>query len=617
MLHKITYCFAGVLLASNLAHVAIAQTATRDVAAAENSALSTQVIEAKPNDANITAIKALETPAPIEENKSENNHQQGLTLSPSVAPSPNNDVADIVIPPELPPPNLPADIPAYVPPQIINASQTDLWERIRKGFGIGNLNSPLTANHESWYAGKPEYFQRMTDRSARYLYYIVEEVEKRGMPTEIALLPMIESAYNPQAYSRSHASGIWQFVPATGKHYGLQQNWWYDGRRDVLAATRAALNYLGKLHNQFGSWDLALAAYNCGEGTVGRAIAANAAQGLPTDYKNLNLPDEARNYVPKLLGVKRLINNPERYGLSLLHVPNQPYFTTIEIGRHIDVKLAAEFANMSANDFAALNPAYNKPVISGHSPHIVLPVDRVETFVRQLSNYAQPLVSWQPYQAPHGQALNDIARRFNTSVDVLHANNTINQKRDKLHGAHTLIVPINHGIGRAAAGAAVATVQTAAFVPPAAVTHVALKQEIPVASIAAETVAPISSAQNYTVVQGDTLYGIGRRFGLRADDIKAANGLPSNALSLGQVLTLPQTTQTAVEQIAAATIAPTPDAPAAKAAKHTQYTVQYGDTVYGIARQFGVPMDDLLSWNNLGARHILQPGMTMKILAAN
>ncbi len=614
MLYKALRGIAGLLLALSPASFLHAETSQVTVPAEQSANLATPIAAPAvkmPNQNNSVAPLADPTPTTtvFPELKEDNQLSQPAADAASV-PGSNKETApaepaDIVLPQ-----NLPADIPAYVPPQIIDAVHSDLWERIRKGYGIGNFTSPLTANHLTWYAGRPDYFQRMTDRSARYLYYIVEEVQKRGMPTEIALLPMIESAFNPQAYSRSHASGIWQFVPATGKQYGLQQNWWYDGRRDVLASTRSALNYLQKLQRQFGSWDLALAAYNCGEGTVGRAIAANAAQGLPTDYKSLSLPDEARNYVPKLMAVKKLISEPGQYGLALLHVPNTPYFTTIDMRQHIDTKLAAEFALMTVNDFAALNPGYSKPVISGHSPHLVLPVDRVESFVRSLSQYTQPLVSWQVYQAPHGQTLDDIARRFNTSVSHLRAHNPIDEKRNKLNGAHTLLVPI-------------------AFKRPGA----QLDQAANAAVVPAAPVAPAETsvgAEAYTVVQGDSLYGIARRHGMKVDDLMAINGLDSHALKLGQIIRL-QTGQNKINNTTSAVhaitgtdaAAPTHVAPPvavvntpSKASQKT-YMVQYGDTVYGIARQFGIAMADLLSLNNLSVSHTLKPGMTMKISSAN
>ncbi|MDP2247068.1 MAG: transglycosylase SLT domain-containing protein, partial [Nitrosomonadales bacterium] len=224
--------------------------------------------------------------------------------------------------------------------------EEDLWQRIKDGYELAQLQSPLTAKHESWYASHPEYMQRMTLRSERYLHYIVEEVEKRGMPTEIALLPMIESGFNPQALSRSSAAGLWQFMPVTGKHFGLQQDWWADNRKNVTAATHAALDYLQKLHLMFGDWDLALAAYNAGEGTVRRAMEKNRKLGLPTDYQNLALSDETRNYVPKLQAMKNLISNPEQYGLNIESIPNQPYFAKVSAPEQIDAQLAATLAEI-------------------------------------------------------------------------------------------------------------------------------------------------------------------------------------------------------------------------------------------------------------------------------
>ncbi|MGE5027802.1 MAG: transglycosylase SLT domain-containing protein, partial [Betaproteobacteria bacterium] len=241
---------------------------------------------------------------------------------------------------------------------------TDLWERIRNGFTLQEVDTPLVQSHVAWYANRPDYVRRMVERSQLYLYHIVEEVEKRGMPTEIALLPMIESAFNPKALSRSRASGIWQFIPSTGKDFGLKQDWWYDGRRDVTAATDAALDYLQKLHDMFDSWELALAAYNWGEGSVQRAIAKNQRMGLPTDYLSLKMPAETRNYLPKLMAVKRIVMDPEASGLTLASIPNRPYFATVTTKRHIDVAVAARLAEIPLQEFVSLNPAHNRPVIN-------------------------------------------------------------------------------------------------------------------------------------------------------------------------------------------------------------------------------------------------------------
>jgi len=322
-------------------------------------------------------------------------------------------------------------------------SENDLWQRIRNGFAMRELNSPLIARHEKWYANRPDYVARMTERAQRYLHFIVEEVEKRGMPTEIALLPMIESAFNPGAYSVASASGIWQFIPSTGKNFGMKQNWWYDGRRDVISATNGALDYLQKLHDQFGDWELALAAYNWGEGAVERAQARNRKRGLPVDYSNLKLPNETRGYVPKLLAVKHLISDPASFGLTLQPIENQPYFAAVTTARHIDVKLAAQLADITLNEFSALNPAHNRPVILRENDNVLLiPVDKVETFRANLDGYGEPLVSWQAYKSKKGERLDQLAPHFGLSVEKLRSINGLSP-HTKLSNGQALLVPLN------------------------------------------------------------------------------------------------------------------------------------------------------------------------------
>jgi membrane-bound lytic murein transglycosylase D len=319
----------------------------------------------------------------------------------------------------------------------------DLWPRIRSGFAMRELDSPLVARHAKWYIDHPDYFARMTDRARRYLYYITEEVERRGMPSEIALLPMIESAFNPGAYSRSRASGIWQFMPSTGKKFGMQQNWWYDGRRDVISATNGALDYLQKLHDMFGEWDLALAAYNCGEGAVQRAQAHNRKRHLPVNYASLKLLKETRNYVPKLLAIKSIIADPARFSLVLQDIPNEPYFAAVATTKRIDVKLAAQLADISEEEFAALNPAHNRPVIlQGSNDLILLPMNKVETFRANLESYAKPLVSWQSYQPKKGERLDQLAPRFGLSLENLKSVNGLTA-RGNISTGQTLLVPLN------------------------------------------------------------------------------------------------------------------------------------------------------------------------------
>jgi membrane-bound lytic murein transglycosylase D len=295
----------------------------------------------------------------------------------------NISLADQAIPRTLP--NARNIMLEFIPDD--ESAPGDLWARIRNGFAMRDLNSPLVARHEKWYASRPDYVARMTDRARRYLHYITTEVERRGMPSEIALLPMIESAFNPGAYSTARASGIWQFIPSTGKNFGMEQNWWYDGRRDIVSATNGALDYLQKLHDMFGDWELALAAYNWGEGAVQRAQARNRKRGLPVNYTSLKMPKETRSYVPKLLAVKNIVANPASFGLVLGDIPDEPYFAAVATSKHMDVKLAAQLADISMEEFKALNPAHNRPVIlQDSSDLILLPTDAVETFSANLEN---------------------------------------------------------------------------------------------------------------------------------------------------------------------------------------------------------------------------------------
>ena len=299
--------------------------------------------------------------------------ETGLGAWP-IAPS-GRPFERVVIPDDIPSVQVApgeSNAPQLRPTVDLTMAPANLWDRIRKGFGLNDVNSPLVQQQIEWFASHPDYIRRTVERSSRYLHYIVEEVQKRGMPTEIALLPVIESAFNPVAYSRAHASGIWQFIPSTGKLYGLQQNFWYDGRRDVMAATNAALDYLEKLYDMFGSWDLALAAYNWGEGAVSRAIAKNTARGLPGDYQSLTMPSETRYYVPRLQAVKSIVANPAQYGLTLAEIPNRPYFATVTTSRHIDMRLAAKLADTPLEEFMSLNPGYSRPVIRASGEQTLL-----------------------------------------------------------------------------------------------------------------------------------------------------------------------------------------------------------------------------------------------------
>jgi membrane-bound lytic murein transglycosylase D len=322
----------------------------------------------------------------------------------------------------------------------------NVWDRIRNGFAMTSIDNELVRDWENWYANRPDYVARMIDRSSRFLYHIVEEVEKRGMPMEVALLPMVESAYNPVAYSRSHASGIWQFIPSTGKNYGLRQNWWYDGRRDVIAATGAALDYLERLHGMFGDWNLALASYNWGEGAVGRAVERNRMRGLPGDYESLTMPAETRNYLPKLIAVKNIISNPARFGLQIADVPNEPYFETVKLKRHIDVTVAAQLAEMPLEEFKFLNPGHNKPVIrAGEGERIVLPRHKAALFMSNFESHDQPLVSWKAVRLRPGEKAEKVAASHGMTLAELKQVNGLAGQR-KIMTGQPFLVPVKGGI---------------------------------------------------------------------------------------------------------------------------------------------------------------------------
>ncbi|MBN9407830.1 MAG: transglycosylase SLT domain-containing protein [Burkholderiales bacterium] len=318
----------------------------------------------------------------------------------------------------------------------------DLWERIRRGFAMNNLEGDLVRTHEQWYSSRPDYIQRMTERSSKYLFHIVEELERRNMPAELALLPFIESAFNPQAVSSAKAAGMWQFMPATGTYFDLKQNVFRDDRRDVLASTRAALDYLQKLYNMFGEWDLALAAYNWGEGSVSRAIARNKKLGLGTSYVELNMPAETRSYVPKLQAVKNIVADPARFGNQLPVIENHPYFQSVEITRDIDVELAARLADVTVADFRALNPSARQPVIlAAGTPQILLPWDNAEVFKRNALAYADgQYASWTAWTVPTNMSAAAAAQRVGMSEADLRSANSI-PPRMLIRAGSTLIVP--------------------------------------------------------------------------------------------------------------------------------------------------------------------------------
>jgi membrane-bound lytic murein transglycosylase D len=322
--------------------------------------------------------------------------------------------------------------------------EADLWGRIRTGYAIPDIDNALVTKHVTWYSSRPDYIVRTSARASRYLYHVVQELEKRNMPTELALLPIIESAFNPQAYSSANAAGMWQFVPGTGKDFNLKQNMFKDERRGVLASTDAALSYLQKLYGMFGDWQLALAAYNWGEGNVQKAIAKNRALGKPTDFESLAdlMPAETRNYVPKLQAVKNIIANPQQYGVALPAIGNEAYFTAVDKTSDIDLTIAAQLAELSVDEFKALNPQFNRPVITGdEQTKILLPKENAAKFTANLAKWGHALSTWTTHKISGArESIASLASRFGTTPEVIRQANNI-PAQSRLKAGSTILVP--------------------------------------------------------------------------------------------------------------------------------------------------------------------------------
>jgi membrane-bound lytic murein transglycosylase D len=399
--------------------------------------------------------------------------------------------------------------PADVSSQAVTALEppADLWTRIRRGFNMPAVENDLVRRHEQWYSTRPDYIQRMTDRSRKYLFHVVEELERRNMPTELALLPFIESAFNPQAVSSARAAGMWQFMPATGLDYDLKQNVFRDDRRSVLDSTRAALDYLQRLHGMFGDWHLALAAYNWGEGNVGRAIKRNQNAGLGTSYTDLNMPDETRNYVPKLQAVKNIVASPEQFRADLPLIENHPYFQSVTLQRDMDVELAARLADVPIDDFKALNPQLNRPVIlAAGTPQILLPWDNATVFKRNFDAYSEgKYASWTAWSAPATMSVAEAARRVGMPEDDLRTVNSI-PPRMLIKGGSVLIVPRRSGA------------------QPDVTGHVADNAQL--------SLAPEVRTRRTLVKAGrkDSVATIARRYGLSASQVADWNDVGASAV---------------------------------------------------------------------------------------
>ncbi len=463
-----------------------------------------------------------------------------------------------------------ADASVPAPP----AQYADLFDRMRAGFKLDDGEERRAIDQQlRWYANNPDYLQRAFGRADLYLYHIVNELEARGMPLELALLPVVESAFEPYAYSRASASGLWQFIPGTGSRYGLRQDWWYDGRRDIVESTRAALDYLQSLHDEFGGdWLLAIAAYNCGEIIVERSVAMNRASGRPIDFWDLWLPKETRAYVPKLLAMGRLVRNPAGYGLEITHVANQPYFARVASGGQISLKVAAEIAGITPEELYELNPAFHRWATDPVGPYyLLLPVDAAEVFTQNIAQLsADQLLGVTRYAVKHGDSVASVAAQFHTTTNVIRELNDLPEGR--------------------------LTVGDELRVPNA-------DMELPakVLLAAARVDGRVRGRRPHVQVvrRGDTLWSIARRNGMDVNTLAALNGMqPGDALHAGQKVQVTSAGGSSSH---------------ARSHRHVVYTVRSGDTVAGIAQLFQCSVPQLLAWNGLNAHTHIHAGQKLHI----
>lgn len=456
--------------------------------------------------------------------------------------------------------------PEWITEAPVRVEHEDVWDRVREGFALQeHLDAnPRVEQQRLLFANNTKTVEIACERSAPYLHYIVEQLEARDMPLELALLPVIESAYNPFAYSPAHAVGLWQFIPSTGLHFNLRQTRWYDGRRDIVASTNAALSYLTRLHEMFnGDWLLALAAYNAGEGTVSRAVERNQRDGLRTDYWNLRLPRETQDYVPKLLAVSQLVKTPTAYGIALGPVANEPYFETIALKHRMDLARVAALAELDEDELYQLNPAFTRRVTLDGPLQLLVPQDKAEMLEASLALMKpQELVDWQEYRVRPGDSLGAIANRYNLTVTTLRDINRL--RTDRLDIGQVLSIPASAGGTRQALHAVARNTATA--------------------------------PRNYRVREGDSLWTIARANDVSVADLQRWNQLSGSALTVGQALFLqgPAGGTAATKQPA------------------TYYKVKRGDSLYAIAKRFNVGLGSLKRWNPSSGR-MLKPGQTLTL----
>jgi membrane-bound lytic murein transglycosylase D len=506
----------------------------------------------------------------------------GCALTPNDTPPPTAGHAERAAPAESTgatalPELIPAASVTEVPEPVL-AQPTDLWERMRQGFALEADAHPRVDSHLRWYRTHPSYLDRVFTRADPYLHHIVSQVEARDMPTEIALLPVVESAFDPFAYSHGRAAGLWQFIPGTGKRFGLKQNWWYDGRRDVLASTEAALDYLEYLHQRFdGDWMLALAAYNSGEGTVQRAMRKNRKAGKPTDFWNLSLPRETRSYVPKLLALKEIVDQSDIHDVQLPDIPNETRIGIVDTGGQLDLAIAARLADLPLEDLYRLNPGFNRWATDPDGPHhLVLPREKVEPFAKALAALpAEDRVRWVRHEIRSGETLIEISNRYHTTVPVLQEANQLAGHQIRT-GRHLLVPVATHSLDRYALSAD-------------------------------QRLAQLQNRQrkgiklSHKVRAGDTLWELARTYDVSVRQLAGWNGMaPGDTLRQGQNLVVWSRKGGGLNE-AASTVRP------------VHYTVRRGDSLSRISHRFKVSVTDLRRWNALPKGKYLQPGQRLKL----
>ena len=458
----------------------------------------------------------------------------------------------------------------------------DIWVRIRNGFVLPDKGKPGVEPDQLWFARHQQYLDRVSERATPYIHYIVESLEERGMPSELALLPVVESAYQPFAYSQGRAAGLWQFIPGTGTRFGLRQNWWYDGRRDVAMATKAALDYLQELNEMFdGDWLLALAAYNSGEGTVRRAIARNKAKGLPTDFWSLDLPKETRGYVPKLLAISNVVANPPANGVLLPSIPDEAFLSQVEVGTQIDLALAADLAGVSVEDLYRYNPAFNRWATDPDGPHyLMLPMEKVAAFEERLKDYPETdRITWKRHAVARGDTLASIARTYGTTADVIKSSNRLSG--NSLRMGQGLLIPVARSEK----------------------SEYALSAEQRLAET--QNTPRGGGKVQYVVQSGDSLWGIARKHNVSPYSLAEWNGMaPRDALKAGVKLVVWRqeggNERVDTSRPVNGFVHPLHE----NTHQRVGYTVRRGDTLSTISQRFRVSVDNLKKWNNLGKKRL-------------